>query len=800
MANNIRMEISLDGKDALKTLTALQNGFEKTSKTTERVTKTTSTFASVLKANLVSLVSVNFAGFITSQVRESFNAFADFEKGLINVAKTANLTEEETGRLASNIEDLAKVIPASTDELLDIATAAGQLGVKGTANITLFAETIAKLGRVSNVSGEDAATSLVRILNVTRENISEVDTFASVIVSLGNNFAATESEIIAVTNEVARATAQFGVSSGEAASLAAVLRSLGIRAEEAGGVFSKTFIAINEAISSGGARLKDLERITGLTGDEIRQQFGENATKFFRNFLAGLNDLPPTFKTVTQALSSLGIEGIRVSKVIPVLASNVSEVDRSLGLLGSELKDTVALEEEFEKATKTTVSQTQLLSNAIDQAQRNLGERLAGAFKEVTPLLADFISKIGEDRESAFIKDTDDVKVLAKELAILQRQLAAVNADGKVSFFEKDPAKIAQEIDLINKKITELNTDQATTAIKDLEFQISEISKTAGDPVLQSVLYGSPEQAKQLEDQLKVQLENAKNLQAVASNELLEKKQEDINKEVELEAERFNLLNALREEQKAFEVEQGEISKIEKELEGQAEFERLSTALGRETALRELARIKDLDSEKKRQVALKKLNDKAREAEKIGILGLRKFENFTLQQKVEAQRQALSTIATLSQSSNSALFALGKASSLALAGINVAEGVTKTLAAYPSPLNFALAGAVAAAGAVQVARIAGAKPPSAGSFQDGGLITGPSQVGDRLTAQVNAGETILNRRQSERVFSAIDNNQLGSGGTTVNINNPVLLEDGAINEVIDKINDAIEFGNAELRV
>jgi hypothetical protein len=155
----------------------------------------------------------------------------------------------------------------------------------------------------------------------------------------------------------------------------------------------------------------------------------------------------------------------------------------------------------------------------------------------------------------------------------------------------------------------------------------------------------------------------------------------------------------------------------------------------------------------------------------------------------------------LSQSNNSILFTIGKAASLALATINVAEGTTKALAAFPPPFNFIAAGAVGAAGAIQLANIASTPKPTAGRFAEGGIIGGNSPSGDQLTAQVNSGEAILNKRQQTNLFNSIDKGNLGGGGgNNITINNPVFLNEEGVDATIDLINDRLEFGNKELKV
>jgi len=276
-----------------------------------------------------------------------------------------------------------------------------------------------------------------------------------------------------------------------------------------------------------------------------------------------------------------------------------------------------------------------------------------------------------------------------------------------------------------------------------------------------------------------------------------EKAEKELEAALETETVKFEAIQELKAAQREEEKELEEQAKLEKELAQEEEFKFLAKNLGKERTLRELNRIKNIEDEGKRQKELKKLRDKARTEEKASIFSLRQFEDLSNREKIAAQKSTLQTISTLSQSSNSALFAIGKASSLALAGINVAEGVTKALAAFPPPFNFAAAAAVGAAGAINIAKIASAKPPSAGNFQSGGIVEGSSQSGDQLTANVNGGEAIFNRRQQQNLFRAVDQGNLG-GGNNITINNPMFMNEEMVDETIDLINDRVEFGNKRL--
>ncbi len=233
--------------------------------------------------------------------------YADFETGLIGVGKTADLSGAELESLGKDIDELSKRMPVATDKLLAIAQSAGQLGVKGSDNILKFTETVAKLGTATDLSGDQAAMALARILNVTGEALGTVDVLGSVIVALGNNFAATESQIAEMATEVARGAAVFGVSSAQASALAAALAAVGVKSEVAGTSIGRILRMIDAAIRSGGEHLAILTQITGRTAEEIEELFQRDAMAAFALFIDGLKRIGDAGGSVADAKAALGL-------------------------------------------------------------------------------------------------------------------------------------------------------------------------------------------------------------------------------------------------------------------------------------------------------------------------------------------------------------------------------------------------------------------------------------------------------------------------------------------------------------
>jgi len=358
---------------------------------------------------------------IAIAAKRAVQEFAEYEKGLIGVAKTADLTADQVKEMGAAVTDMARRMPFARTQLLAIAQAGGQLGVKGVRDLSLFTETIAKLGTASDLAGEEAATSLTRILNVTGESIDRIDEFASVIVRLGNNFAASESEIARVTTQVAQATAQFRVSSDQAAAMATALRSMGVQAELGGSAVGKAFRSIDATIRAGGEQLLELERLTGLTGEQLKRTFDEDATAVFQAFVEGIGRAVAGGASASEMLERFGLQGDEILKVLPTLALNSEKLGRAVRMAADEAANATALNEEYARAAKTLDAQLQLAGNAITEMGAALGEALSPQIIQATEDLRAFVQASIDSGQAAEVFDT-----IAGAVALLAGNLDVV--------------------------------------------------------------------------------------------------------------------------------------------------------------------------------------------------------------------------------------------------------------------------------------------------------------------------------------------------------------------------------------
>lgn len=195
----------------------------------------------------------------------------------------------------------------------------------------------------------------------------------------------------------------------------------------------------------------------------------------------------------------------------------------------------------------------------------------------------------------------------------------------------------------------------------------------------------------------------------------------------------------------------------------------------------------------------KQRKQKAADDEKAQLVKTLDFKRLTHTQEVQAQKDTINNLSQLQNSGNQTMRSIGKAAALVQIGIKTAEGAISAYAAmagipYVGPaLGVAAAAALVAYGAEQSAKVAG--------FQEGGIVPGTSYYGDRVTANVNSGEMILNQQQQAELFAmANGGNNAGSVNINVSISGDVVSDDTFIDKVVRGINEGVRIRNLQLRV
>lgn len=116
----------------------------------------------------------------------SAKAAIDFESAFTGVKKTVDATEEEYAQLSDWIKEASTRLATSKEDIARVMEVSGQLGVSGVDNLEAFTETAVKLGLSTDLSAEEAATSLAKYINVTQSSKEDIEKLGSVVVALGD--------------------------------------------------------------------------------------------------------------------------------------------------------------------------------------------------------------------------------------------------------------------------------------------------------------------------------------------------------------------------------------------------------------------------------------------------------------------------------------------------------------------------------------------------------------------------------------------------------------------------------------
>ena len=322
-----------------------------------------------------------------------------FESAFAGVKKTVNATEAELNDLKQGIRDMAKEIPIAANEIAGIAEAAGQLGIE-TRNIESFTRVMADLGVATNLTGEEAASTLAKFANITQMPQEKFANLGSTIVALGNNLATTEADIAAMSLRLAGAGSQIGLTEAQILSFSAALSSVGIEAEAGGSAFSRLMTDMQLAVETGSADLKKYASVAGMTGEQFKTAFKDNAANAIIEFVKGLNNTERNGKSATAVLSDMGITEIRLSDALK-RAAGASDVFADAIKLGNDAwEENNALTKEAEQRYATTESKLKILGNQAKDLGITVWEAFSGSFGEAIDFASEKVEELSDSLES----------------------------------------------------------------------------------------------------------------------------------------------------------------------------------------------------------------------------------------------------------------------------------------------------------------------------------------------------------------------------------------------------------------
>ena len=309
-------------------------------------------------------------------------AAIEYESAITGVYKTVNGSEAQLSEISDEIKLMSLEIPSTTTEIAGVAESAGQLGIE-TENVTGFTEVMINLGESTNLAADEAASYLAKYSNITGMAADKYENLGSTVVALGNNFATTEADIVAMATRMASAGTLAGLTESDILGLAAAMSSVGIEADAGGSAMSTLLSNIQIAVETGNDSLNDFSSVANMTAEEFQTAFKDNAAGALYAFIDGLNDVERNGATATVVLENMGITEIRLSNAVKSLANNSDGLSGAIKLAGEAWDENTALATEAELRYGTLESRLNITGNAANNLKIAIGDVL-------NPVVGDF--------------------------------------------------------------------------------------------------------------------------------------------------------------------------------------------------------------------------------------------------------------------------------------------------------------------------------------------------------------------------------------------------------------------------
>ncbi len=349
----------------------------------------------------------------------------DFESAFTGVTKTVDGTDEQLETIRQGILDMAKTTASSATDIAAVAEAAGQLGV-GTDDILDFTKTMVMLGDTTNLSAEEAASALAKFANITQMSSDNYDNLGSVIVDLGNNFATTEADIVNMSTKLAATGELAGFTEPQIMAIATAMSSVGIEAEAGGSAFSKLTKQVQLSVETGNSDLQSFASVAGMTADEFKVAFEQDAVGAIGKFISGLNDTERNGKSAVAILDEMGLTDVRLSNTILSLAGSGDLLTETIDTANAAWGNNNALQDEADKKYQTTEAKLSQLKETFRELAVKLGETLLPIIQDVTDVIKDVVERFSGMSDGS-------KKVVLAILGILMVVAPLLSGIGKIS-------------------------------------------------------------------------------------------------------------------------------------------------------------------------------------------------------------------------------------------------------------------------------------------------------------------------------------------------------------------------------
>jgi TP901 family phage tail tape measure protein len=317
---------------------------------------------------------------VIATMKASLGAARELETAMARVRKTTDMTNEELSIMTKRFQTLARTIPVSTIEMAEYAAIAGQLGITGVNNVTMFAEAIARLSIATNVVGQQGAENLARFLGAlgtsTREMGISAERAGNVLNELENTTASSAGEILKMTQYTQGLSAQADLSMDQILGLNAALISIGLSAEAGGSAIVRIFAKMQTGAVENSKEFAEFARVAGMTAAAFRDLVQESPLEALIQLSKGLGEAKDAGENLNAIISALGVNEVRERRTLLSLANGYETLTSAVKTAREEYFLMTSLTKEVTILSTTLDGKLTTLGNRFTTIKQQIGEEL----------------------------------------------------------------------------------------------------------------------------------------------------------------------------------------------------------------------------------------------------------------------------------------------------------------------------------------------------------------------------------------------------------------------------------------
>ena len=328
---------------------------------------------------------------VKQSITKVITTFSDLQKQILDIQKTTGLAGANLEELRQDFVRLSTTVNGmEISKLYEVASIAGQLGIKGKENIQEFTREITKLSVTSDLTAQQAGESFAQLSNALGEPISKIKNLSSTFTALASSTTASEKTLVNYVQRLAGAGTTLGLTTAQIAGIGATLKDVGLTAELSSTAMSQVFIKL----------LTDSKKITSVLGldyKEFSKSIKEEPVQALNLFLATLGKLDKYSKV--KALKAMKMQGAGLSSTLLKLSSNTEKLITNINTANSAYIKAEATNKEFDIASQSLSASQEKLTSAVKEASYQIGKALEPALKSTINTLTESITAVTNNTE-----------------------------------------------------------------------------------------------------------------------------------------------------------------------------------------------------------------------------------------------------------------------------------------------------------------------------------------------------------------------------------------------------------------